>query len=368
MTSTHDNQDSRTLSADVEVRADEATSHRNSERRKALSLTMVGGLAALLAACGKYVTKYDQSAANKLKSGGPADKLPGEGTTSSTGSGDATGDGPGGSGSGGPGGGVTAVVPGTCTPEKKPSVNLTPVASVNKDSVLDVVPALYGIKSSSSLLALRFKAGEVVAGDIVHLLRKTSATTGELLATRRIQPVVDFDPNASSKAQLVFEALKFGGAMELEVLLMRGGMPLKRFSIGVAEADYKRTFNGSDVVDMSAAVAGTSNLSGIFSSGNVPKMTNTSNITSGVGSGIGTQNGTNQAYTAALSSSTWDLSALLPGTLNTDVFIRDVFDQPLNVGTVSASNLFAQTNTFVVYVKKSIGGAPKYVRYFYFIG
>ena len=320
-------------------------------RRSALGLSFAGGLAAMLAACGKYVTKFDKTAVVPL--------------VDAKGSGNSDPNSPGTKGLNQ--GGVTAT-PGPTTestpePPNPPSKfcfdtsKATVVAGA--DFFVAGATALYGTKFSS-LLAAKVKKGAAsspAVGDLVHVLLKKSATESFLAASRRVRST----DNYADGIGLVFESLYVDSYMSIQLLVTKGD---KQYLSEIPIA-YASVHNGKPVYDMSLVRTDLNKSKDLFALGfgdsGAPTMENTSNIT-GNKSISGLLYG--GSYEAAIATSTWDLSKLIPS--ETD--LKNIFGQPM----ASASNLLHEHQSLVVYRPKSATVNGKafdgYIRYFIYVG
>ena len=345
-------------------------------RRQALSLSLVGGMAAFLAACGKYVTRFDDQAGRTKGLGQGPGKI---------GGGDGTGttvvvptDGDGGAGGSGPG----TVVPGTVVPGTgggTPGICINTSGAVAKTpaQVLAVsgdVPiyALYG-NNFSALLAIKLKSsavGEEVAvavNDVVHILAKKSATESMLLASRRVR-ASDMNSNGVG---LIFESLSLSAVATtaIEILIVKGAMHYK----AELSKSFSNSFMGKPVYHMgelnqdAARSAITFGL-GFGTAGEAPTLAGTSSITDSQTLGAIVHGDGN--YLAAKSSSTWNVNSVVaPSAVPAgDRAVTNIFGEII----VPSSSLFREHQSVVVYVRKNrpVGGVnyDAYLRYFIYIG
>jgi hypothetical protein len=343
----------------------------------ALSASVMGGLAALLAACGKYTSKYEKNPLdpNTSVSGDGPKKVGGgdsTGATNTTGGGGTggTGAGPGGTDPG-------AVTPGPSLPPPPLCVDTSGATPKNPGDLLVLsgaqpVFALYGTQFSA-LLALKFKSSGTDAlgvGDRVYVLAKTSRGS-MLLGTRVVNAKDLFSvPAATAGYGIIFDSLDLVGAQKIEILVLKSGaaMPLK------AELDvsFKKTLNALKVLDLSIprnkVPAEVTELSAFNFDQNAPSMAGTSDIGSAASLGLMNHGG---AYTAATASATWSSGAISSVTSpsgNSEVIVQTIFGETVT----PANNHFLEHQSVVVYARRSrtIGvlTVNAYVRYFMYIG
>jgi hypothetical protein len=337
-------------------------------RRQALSLSLVGGMAAFLAACGKYVTRFDDaSGRNKGLGQGPG-KIGGGDVTGTT------GDVPG------------TVVPGTVVPgtvggggPSTPGICINTSGAVAKTpaQILAVsggapIYALYG-NNFSALLAIKLKSsavGDEVAvavNDVVHILAKKSATESMLLASRRVRSSDMY----SNGVGLIFESLSLSAVATtaIEILIVKGAMHYK--------AELSKTFSNSFMgkpvyhlgeLNQDAAKSAITFGLGFGTEGEAPTLAGTSSITNPQSLGaILHGDGT---YLAAKSESTWNVNSVVApsGIAGADRAVANIFGEIIT----PSGSLFREHQSLVVYVRKNrtVGGVPydAYLRYFIYIG
>lgn len=337
-------------------------------RRQALSLSLVGGMAAFLAACGKYVTRFEDQAGPKksLDTGGPVKPGSGDGTGSTGG--------PGGNGGGsGGGGGVVPPSPGT------PGICINTSGAVAKTpaQILAVsagapIYALYG-NNFSALLAVKLKLSAVgdevavAAGDVVHILAKKSATESMLLASRRVGPADIY----SNGVGLIFESLSLSAVAStaLEILIVKGAM---HYKAELSKA-FSSTFMSKPVyhlgeLNQDAAKSDIAFGLGFGTEGEAPTLAGTSSITNPQSLGAILHGDGN--YLAAKSDSTWNVNSVVApsGIAPADRAVANIFGEIIT----PSGSLFREHQSLVVYVRKNrtVGGVPRdaYLRYFIYIG
>ncbi len=343
-------------------------------RRQALSLSLVGGMAAFLAACGKYVTRFDdQTGRNKGLGQGPGKIGGGE----STGGGTVGGPGPGGGdpgggdpGGGGPGGGGGPSTPGIC-------INTSGAVAKTPAQVLAVsgdVPiyALYG-NNFSALLAIKLRKSavgdqvSVSVGDVVHILAKKSATESMLLASRRVRPADEY----TNGFGLIFESLSLSAVATtaIEILIVKGAMHYK----AELSKSFSNSFMGKPVyhlgeLNQDAAKSAITFDLGFGTAGEAPTLENTSSITGKYEPTDILEYG--GKYSAATSTSTWNVNSVVaPSAVPADNrAVTNIFGETIT----PSGSLFREHQSLVVYVRKNrtVGGVnyDAYVRYFIYIG
>jgi len=218
--------------------------------------------------------------------------------------------------------------------------------------------------NSSKLLALKFASGKAAEGDFVHLVGKMGAAenSGKILATRR---VLSTDIR-SGVAYVSFETLALMKATHIDVILVSTSKNTKvKQTIEVA---YKNKLDGLDVVDLCYSISTAQAMGNLFEhfqfgGANAPTMKDTTTIGSPAAS-LGQQTGTTATYKAAKGTSTWDVSNLLGSAEK----VENLFGEAVALGTKTASEIFANQNTFAAYFKRQHNGKDYYVRYFFFIG
>ncbi len=354
----------------------------DSLRRHALNFSLLGGIAAFLAACGKSVSKFDKRSdfvGSKSTKDGDALGKSGSSSTGGSGSsgdGSGTGDGSGQPPDGGmdPGGGGTApggLKPGTCLPVSVQIVDTTPNAATGI-TVDNAAIASFNFYqgNSSKLLALKFASGKAAEGDFVHLVGKMGAAenSGKILATRR---VLSTDIR-SGIAYVSFETLALMKATHIDVILVSTSKNTKvKQTIEVA---YKNKLDGLDVVDLCYSISTAQAMGNLFDhfqfgGDKAPTMDGTSTIGSPAAS-LGEQTGgtagggKGATYKIANGNSTWNVSNLF----GSEPRVENLFGESVNIGTATASNVLASEHTFAAYFKRNYNGKDYYVRYFFFIG
>lgn len=313
-------------------------------RRSAIGLSIAGGFAAMLAACGKYVTKFDKRGLDSTTLGsGDAEEKP-----NPTQSAKSTPT-------------PTATATATATPEPpKPCPRLgfdlskaTKVADT--EFFVADAKALYGHKFSS-LLAVKLqkaKASSPAVGELVHILLKKSATESHLAASRRVRSTDVYGDGIG----LVFESLHLENYEALQVVVAKGGTQY------VAELPiaYASTHNGEPVYDLGMVRTDLSKSKELFELGfgdsSAPSMFGTSNIETDSQS-LGRMNHNEGNYKAATSTSTWNVNALLAGDL------KNIFGQSMTESSRNSSKLLHEHQSLVVYRKVDKG----HLRYFIYVG
>jgi len=328
---------------------------RTQTRRSALGLSFAGGLAAMLAACGKYVTKFDKRGLDTVVKG----------------DGDAGGVKGGGGGTTGPGNipPVEATPTPTPTPTSTPPPEAEPPSKFCFDtSKATKVPeadffvtdakALYGNKFSS-LLAVKVQKGKAatpVVGDLVHILLKKSATESYLAASRRVRSTDEYIDGIG----LVFDTLNLNSYVGIQVLVTKGD----KQHISELPITYVSAHNGKPVYDMSLARTDRVKSDDLFALGfgdsGAPIMEGTSS-TSGATLGVLSHGGN---YTAASAGSTWNLSKLIPSGTE----LKNIFGQSMT----SSGGMLHDHQSLVVYRPRSetVNGKAfdGYIRYFIYVG
>ena len=353
-----------------------ATASPAAQRRQALSLSLVGGMAAFLAACGKYVTRFDdQVGRNKGLGQGPGKIGEGEGNqkpgTSTVGGGGAGDPGAGGGGGVVPPGGGGPGTPGICI-NTSGAVAKTPAQILAVSSSGVPIYALYG-NNFSALLAIKLKksAGDgevaVAVNDVVHILAKKSATESMLLASRRVRPADIY----SNGVGLIFESLSLSAVATtaIEILIVKGAMHYK----AELSKTFSNTFMSKPVYHMGelnqdAAKSAIAFGLGFGTEGEAPTLAGTSSITNPQSLGaILHGDGT---YLAAKSESTWNVNSVVApsGIAGADRAVANIFGEIIT----PSGSLFREHQSLVVYVRKNrtVGGVPydAYLRYFIYIG
>jgi len=326
-------------------------------RRSALGLSFAGGLAAMLAACGKYVTKFD-----KTRLGA---KIQGEGD------------------------GEGEVVGSTATPTPTPTPTVTPkppgppepteklcfdVSKATKVAEADFFVAgaksLYGNKFSSLLAvkALEGKEWSPAAGDLIHVLVKADDKHSYLAASRRVRPTDKYDDGIG----LVFESLYLDTYVALQLVVIKDD---KQY-IAELPISYVDKFNNKTVYDLSSARVSKATSDELFALGfgadvagsaAVPDMRGTSNV--GTPKTLGRMLHNDGNYVAAQADSTWDLNNLIPSGTE----VTNIFGQVLDVSKSDLkSKLLHDNQSLLVYRprKDTIGGKAidGYLRYFIYVG
>jgi hypothetical protein len=325
-------------------------------RRSALGLSFAGGLAAMLAACGKYVTKFD-----KTRLGA---KIQGEGD------------------------GEGEVVGSTATPTPTPTPTVTPkppgppepteklcfdVSKATKVAEADFFVAgaksLYGNKFSSLLAvkALEGKEWSPAAGDLIHVLVKADDKHSYLAASRSVRNTDKYADGVG----LVFESLYLDTYVALQLVVTKGD---KQYIVEVP-ISYDTKHKDKPVYDLSSARVDKAKTEELFSLGfgfdvggsKVPHMGGTSNI--GNEKALGAMLHGDGNYLAAQANSTWNLSSLIPE--GTDV--KNIFGQLIDVSDAAVKNkLLHENQSLLVYRprKDTIGGKAidGYLRYFIYVG
>jgi len=358
------------VSETVVAHPQEVHAPTNGSRRFALNASVMGGLAALLAACGKYTSKYDKSTGLVKGKGGEGDAI------------------------------VKQPTPGTPNPNN-PDPNPSPTAAPIPTATPDVPPplcvdtsgatpktptellllsggqpvfALYG-SISSALLALKFKSSGTDAlgvGDRVHVLSKKM--NGSMILGTRVVSARDLFSVPSPGYGLVFESLDLNGAQKIEGLVSKAGagaMVLKMQLDFNAATSFKRTLNAMPVIDLSIArrkVPAEVTLLSAFTFGqNAPSMAGTSDIGNSATLGAMNHGG---SYTAATPSATWSTGSLVNPAGNEQVIVQTIFGETVTL--TPANNHFLEHQSVVVYARRTrlIAGVnvTGYVRYFVYVG
>ncbi|MFZ9518856.1 MAG: hypothetical protein ACO3A4_00095 [Silvanigrellaceae bacterium] len=350
---------------------------RKADRRQALSFSFVGGVAALLAACGKYVARFDKDGSN-LTNGTvrpKGDDAEGVGTNNTSGTSNTSNTGgptdpnnstnpvatatPGTSTN--PGG----LKPGTCLPV---SVQTVDTSTANSGIVVDN-PAVESFKlyygKSSRLLGIKFAAGKVAVGDFIHLVAKAAQAdnSGKIVATRRAQST---DVDSSNVTRMVFDTLTLMGNGWLDVVIVKASGAKSKAILNVSSVYNSK--DGLEIVDMGSgllsAAAQTKVYSDVsFGQAGSPNMANTSTILSNAKT-LGPQFREGTAYSAAQDNSTWNVSSLVASATH----VENIFGEDVKPANASSAGLFSTNNSFAVYLQRSGGGKTYYVRYFFFIG
>jgi hypothetical protein len=339
-------------------------------RRQALNLSLAGGLAAVLAACGKYVARFDKFPTNL--DGGLGKKGDGDGEgINKQGGGDQGAVDPNNPNNGDPNNPVDpntppkpGLKPGTCLPVSVQIVDTSEKAGITvDDTAVDAHQHFFG--RSSRLLAIKFASGKLAQNDFVHLVGKANAadTSGKILATRRVQST-DLSNNV---AKLVFESLTLMGMTHVDVVLVRPNSKTKKT---LDLRPVRDTIDGMEVIDLAKATLSNEELVKVFDTFEFgktnPRMGNSSNGTSDIGGSkvtLGKQFQVRTAYTAATDGSTWNTADIIP----TNAYrVEDIYGDVIPAS--SHPNLFAKMNTFIVYLKKTVGNKTVLVRHFIFIG
>lgn len=337
-------------------------------RRFALSASVMGGLAALLAACGKYTTKYEKDVKG-AKDTGNVGGVQRQGTGGSPGEGTNSTDpnnpnpSPTASPTAGP------VVPPGCV-DTSGATPKTP-ADLLLASGGQPVYALYG-NPSSALLALKFKSSgtdALAVGDRVHVLAKR--TNGSVILGTRVVAARDLYSVPAAGYGLIFESLDLNGAQKIEVLVHKPAMMMTyRMELDYSEATaFKRTLNSLPVVDLSIprrkTPAEVTLLSAFQFGQNAPSMAGTSDIGNSATLGAMNHGG---SYTAATTSATWSLGSVVNPAGNEQVIVQTVFGETVT----PQNNHFLEHQSVVVYARRtrSVANAnvTAYVRYFMYIG
>lgn len=343
------------------------SSSARAHRRQALNLSLVGGLAAVLAACGKYVARFDKNPSNLDGRVGKQGGDDGKGVEP-PGGGDQNPDNPGEPNNPGdpnqppkPG-----LKPGTCLPVSVQIVDTSEKAGITVDEAA-VSAHQHFFGRSSRLLAIKFASGKLAQGDFVHLVGKVNAadTSGKILATRRVQSTDMY----VQVAKLVFESLSLMGMSYVDVILVRGNVKTKK-TLDLRQVRNK--IDDIDVVDLASATLNNEELVKVFDTYEFgktnPRMGGTSDIgntkvTLGKQFGVVDSSGNLIApYMAATGDSTWKTEDIIPAADRVEDIYGDV------IPASSYSTLFAKMNTFIVYLKKTVGGKTVLVRHFIFIG
>ena len=335
-------------------------------RRQALSLSLVGGMAAFLAACGKYVTRFDdQAGRKKVLDTGPGTKKSDRNVTGTT--------------VGPPNGGGGPSTPGICINTSGAGAK-TPAQILAVSSSGVPIYALYG-NNFSALLAIKLKksAGDgevsVSVGDVVHILAKKSATESMLLASRRVRPADEY----TNGFGLIFESLSLSAVATtaIEILIVKGGMKEGIHYKAELSKTFTNTFNNKPVYHLGelrqdeglndkARSAIAFDL-GFGTMGGAPTLKGTSDIYDG-SKKLGRINHNDRDYFAATSSSTWDVSNVVPST----AAVTNIFGETITLTNRTRSPLFREHQSLVVYVpkNKTVGGViyDAYLRYFIYIG
>ena len=341
-------------------------------RRQALSLSLVGGMAAFLAACGKYVTRFDdQAGRKKVLETGPGTKI---GDRDGTGTTVVPPNGGGGGGGGVPPGGGGPSTPGICI-NTSGAVAQTPAQVLAVSSSGVPVYALYG-NNFSALLAIKLKKsagnGEVSVsvGDVVHILAKKSATESMLLASRRVRPADEY----TNGFGLIFESLSLSAVATtaLEILIVKGGMKEGMHYKAELSISFSNSFKGKPVYhlgelrqDESLNDKARSAIAfdlGFGTKGVAPTLANTSNITPKYEPTDNLEYG--GKYSAATIESTWNVSSVVPST----AAVTNIFGETIT----PSGSLFREHQSLVVYVPKNrtVDGmdVTVHLRYFIYIG
>ena len=361
------------------------TSSPAAHRRQALSLSLVGGMAAFLAACGKYVTRFDDQAGRNKGLGTGAGKI-GEGEgNAKPGTGAVGGGGAGDPGAGGGGGGVVPPggggpgTPGICI-NTSGAVAKTPAQILAVSSSGVPIYALYG-NNFSALLAIKLKksAGDgevaVAENDVVHILAKKSATESMLLASRRVRPADIY----SNGVGLIFESLSLSAVATtaIEILIVKGGMKEGMHYKAELSKTFSNTFMSKPVYHLGELNQDPAKSDITFDldfgkENEAPTLAETSSI--GVPQSLGKlfYDAVNDpgTYVAATNLSTWNVNSVVaPSAIpEGDRAVTNIFGETIT----PSGSLFREHQSLVVYVRKnrSVGGKTYdvYLRYFIYIG
>lgn len=328
-------------------------------RRSALGLSLAGGLAAMLAACGKYVTKFDKRGLLDAQTSDDATSLPGSGDGTVADGGGTDG---GASGGGGPENPV--VVPPPSAPAPKFCFDTSKATKVaDADFFVADAKALYGSKFSSLLAvkAQKGKASSPAVGDLVHILLKKSATESYLAASRRVRSTDEYADGIG----LVFESLHLDTYTGIQLVVIKGD---KQY-LAELPISYVSSLNGKPVYDLSLVrtdLTKSNELFGLgFGDSGAPHMGGTSNI--GNSHSITSMKLLyGGSYVAAQSDSTWDLSSLIPSGTE----LKNIFGQ--SMADADKTKLLHENQSLVVYRSKAgtVGGKSidGYLRYFIYVG
>lgn len=347
-----------------ETRQQESAQSGNSvgqTRRSALGLSFAGGLAAMLAACGKYVTRFDRT---KAVVADPSAKGNGDGEgvdPSTKNGGDST------KSEQGP------VDPIVSQPDPAPKLcfDVSKATKVSEAAffVADA-KSLYGNKFSS-LLAVKALEGQEwspAVGDLVHVLVKEDDKHSYLTASRRVRPTDKYADGIG----LVFESLYLDTYVALQLVVIKGD---KQY-IAELPISYVDKFNNKTVYDLSSARVSKATSDELFALGfgadvagsaAVPDMRGTSNV--GTPKTLGRMLHNDGNYVAAQADSTWDLNNLIPSGTE----VTNIFGQVLDVSKSELkSKLLHENQSLLVYRprKDTIGGKAidGYLRYFIYVG
>lgn len=322
---------------------------KTATRRSALGLSVAGGLAAFLSACGKYVTKFDKTGLVDAQSRDGEGEVvtPGTGTPKPT----------------------VTTGPQPPLPPKPPSKfcfetsKATPVSDA--DFFVAGAKALYGNKFSS-LLAVKVQKGKAwspAVGDLVHILLKKNATESYLAASRRVRSTDDYSNGSGDGIGLVFESLYLDTFVAIQVVVIKGAQQY----IAEMPVTYSVTHNGKPVFDLSLARTDLTKSNQVFGLGfgdsSAPHMGGTSDI-GNAETILSPKLLYGGDYVAAKGDSTWDLSNLIPAGTE----LKNIFGQSMS----SSNSLLHEHQSLVVYreAKGTVGGQALdgYLRYFIYVG
>jgi hypothetical protein len=358
-----ENFDSKVRDNGTEESIPEVPQH-DSLRRQALNFSILGGIAAFIAACGKNVSRFDKPRfGGGDGTGGTPEPAPNPNPNPTSTPPPVSPPVDPDSGVPGPG-----LKPGSCLPVSVQIVDVSPKSGITVDAQLVSIYRIYDGRFSK-LLAVKLGSGKAAVGDIVHLIGKTGKddASGKILATRRVMST----DMSGTNAGLIFETLVLLGSAYIDVILVKGGVKTKQ-TIDVRPEMYRNKVANLPVVDLSYAITGdqpSGNLFTDFTFGGstAPTMAGTSEPNK---VSLGQQFGTDLAYMAADNSQKWNVSALV-GNAHMDAgsaLVENLFGEKIALGTVSASDLFIQSNSFAVYQKRTVGAKDYLVRYFFFVG
>lgn len=335
----------------------EASDSGSAARRNAIGWSLFGLGAALLSACGKFVTKYDKNLRGEapanpgIKSvtptptstGGPdpiatATPIPDEKKLVTKGSDDS---------------GIKIDVSTGVTDKTDKKGDVLDKSGKDKNGEGGSYDSIkfYGSKQSA-LLAVKFKTSFLSEGDLVSILAKKS-DGAYLLASRRIQVGDLYKLGSETSWGLVVDTLCLNDATGIIFLFSKGS---ERFKVEFDGIEFHTKLNGIDVRDLGLLRRDTTKLDFFgVSNGfdqNAPSMDKTSDSAAFTPVGdMGHREGKDKKYYAATNASTWNVTELCRSA-DTNSEVRNVFGDALT-DTSSTSKLFHSDRIVLVYVLKS---------------
>ena len=344
--------------SDQHVEQTEVPAQADTLRRQAINFSLLGGLAALVAACGKTVTRFDkkirgvddQQVRTKNTQDPSNPTAPPDPSNPMNPAIDPSVPGPG-------------LKPGSCLPVSVQIVDVSDKSGITVDAAAVAAYKLYNGRTSK-LLAIKLAARKIPLGGYVHLVGKAAEadTSGKILATRRVQST-DLE---NDQAGLIFETLVLMGSSYIDVVLVNGEKKSKQ-TIDVRPEKYHSKVSNLEVVDLAYGIIDNQTRGDLFKDlafggTTAPTMAGTSEPS---GVTLGNQFGnTTMAYKASNSSQKWNVAALVPS----GAVVENLFGEIQSISETASSDLFVKSHSFAVYRKQSVGGKDYMVRYFFFVG